>query len=172
MKILSEQEFSTKLVSEATDSESPKSRILINELETDTLIDGAVFEACIQFHEYYLVFTTDDCPFEESLNIYLLDQKYCTLDHATLFWPYGTGSFKLLDIVEPNIARFKFFEEKIWKIKLYLSKRLVIPYISEPGGVWRKFKLKHHFKVSKKYTPKEARRNLTKPATSRPFWKR
>ncbi len=150
MKILSEQEFSTKLIFEDTETKSPKSQILIKGTPINTFIDGAFFDACIQYNEYYLVFTTDDSLFKESLNIYLLDQTYTTLDHAVLFWPYGTGSFSLLDVTEPNLVRFKFSGKKIWEIELFLSKRTVIPYNSESCGVWRKFTFRHCFKISEK----------------------
>lgn len=150
MKILSDQEFSTRLVSEATETESPKSQLWVNGKAIDSFIDGEICEACVNYGEFYLVFTTNNCPYEESLNIHFLDRNFRALDHATLVWPYGTGSFTLLDMVEPNLVTFKFFEKSIWEVELYSNKRVVVPYVSEPRGVWRKLKLKHYFKVSKK----------------------
>jgi hypothetical protein len=167
MKMLSDKEFSIKLISESTETESSKSQLWINGKAIDSFIDGEVCEACINYGEFYLVFTTNDCPFEESLNIHLLDRNYSVLDQAALVWPYSTGSFTLLDLIEPNLITFKFFGEAIWEIELYPSKKVLIPYLSEPSGVWRKFKLKHNFKVSKKYVPEKSVNNLTKPAKGR-----
>lgn len=149
MKILDEQAFSIKLVSESSETESPKSQLWVDGKAIDSVIDGAICEACVSYGEFYLVFTTNDCPYEESLNIYFLDQNFRALDHAILVWPYSTGSFVLLDVIEPNLVRFKFFEECIWEVELYANKRVLIPYLSEPRGVWRRFTLKHYFKVSK-----------------------
>ncbi|BBA35638.1 uncharacterized protein sS8_3701 [Methylocaldum marinum] len=156
MKLLDQEEFSTKLVSESTETESPKSQVLVNGEAVDSFIDGATFEACIQYEEFYLVFTTNDCPYEESLNISLLDKQYHVLDHAVLVWPYSTGKFRLLDIVQPNLVTFEFFGETTWKVELYPHKRLITPFFSEPRGVWRKFKLRHYFKVGGKPIPQSA----------------
>ena len=151
MKKLSDHEFSTKLIAEATETKSPKSQLWINGEAVDAVIEGSLCEACIRYGECYLVLTTNDCPYEESLNIHFLDQNFHSLDYAVLVWPYGTGSFTLLDVIEPDLIRFKFFGESIWQIKLYPHKKVIIPYLSEPSGVWRRFKLRHYFKVSKKH---------------------
>ncbi|SBS25749.1 hypothetical protein MSP8887_00254 [Marinomonas spartinae] len=150
MKILSDKEFLLKLMSESTDTEPPKSQIWVNGKAVDSFIEGEVCEACIGYENFYLVFTTNNSPFEESLNIQFLDQNCRLLDQATLVWPYSTGSFTLIGLTEPNFIAFKFFEETVWEIALYPSKKLVIPYFSEPAGVWRKFRLRHYFKISKK----------------------
>lgn len=150
MKILNEQEFSIKFFSEETETKPPESRIMVNGKTIDSVIEGKVCEACVSYDEFYLAFTTNDCPYEESLNIYFLDRNFNALDHAVLLWPYATGSFTLLDVIEPNLITFQFLDESIFKIELYSRKRLVVPYMSEPAGVWRKFSLKHYFKISKK----------------------
>ncbi len=161
MKILDDQAFSIKSVSESTETGSPKSQLWINGKAIDSIIEGVICEACINYGEFYLVFTTNDCPYEESLNIHFLDRNFRALDHAILVWPYSTGSFVLLDVIEPNLVTFKFFEDSIWEIELYSNKRVVVPYFSEPRGVWRSFKLKHYFKVSKKTASETAKYNLT-----------
>lgn len=149
MKILNDQEFSLKLISESTETETSKSQILFNGKPIDSVVEGKICEACISYEEFFLVITSNDCPYEESLNIYFLSKNFIVLDRATLVWPYSTGSFVLLDLVQPNVIAFKFFDESTWKIELYPKKRIVIPILSEAAGVWRSFKLKHHFKVSK-----------------------
>ena len=167
MKILSDEEFSITLISESTDTESPKSQIWKNGKAINVFVDGQVCEACINYRDFYLVFTTNDSPFEESLNIYFLDRNFTPLDHAVLVWPYGTGSFNLMNLTEPNFIEFKFFGNATWRLELYPKKKLIIPYLSEPAGVWRKFKLKHHFKVSKKYASETTLNNLTKSSNGR-----
>lgn len=153
MKRLNAQEFSIRRIAEATDTTAPQSQLLVNGNAIESFIEGAILEACIQYLEFLVIFTTNDCPYEESLNIHLLSPSYEILDSATLAWPYGTGSFKILDIVEPNIIEFQFFVEKPWQIELFPEQRLLFPFLREPRGVWRKFKLRCHFKVREKPTP-------------------
>ncbi|NLA52710.1 MAG: hypothetical protein GX860_11435 [Alcaligenaceae bacterium] len=148
MKIIKNDDVNLKVISEATEAQSPKSEITIEGTKLKLIINGVDLEACIQYDECYLVFTTDDCPFEESLNIYLLSGENEIIDSATAFWPYGTGSFKLLGITDPDLVQFKFFGDKDWQIKIFKSKRFYIPYISEPSGVWRKIKFWRSFGVS------------------------
>lgn len=153
MKLLTQEEFSTKLVSEATETESPRSQVLVNGKAVNSFITGAIFEACIKYRDFYLVFMTDDIPYEDALNISLLDSEYRVLDYAALSWPYSTGTFRLLDFSRPNTVAFEFFGETTWKIELSSRKRIIIPFFSEPRGVWRKFGLSHYFKISGKPVP-------------------
>ena len=150
MKLLNNSEFSLKRVSDGTETESPKSQLVIDGKEVDSFVVGAVLEACVKHGNFYLIFTTNDCPYEESLNIYFLNLSYDILDKAVLVWPYKTGLFEILDITQSNLVDFKFFEEKSWQVEIFSHKRTLIPYISEPRGVWRKLKLKHHFKIREK----------------------
>lgn len=148
MKVIKNDDVNLKVVSEATETQSPRSEITVKGTELKVIVNGVDLEACIKYDERYLVFTTDDCPFEESLNIYLLSGESEIIDSATAFWPYGTGSFKLLSIKEPDLVQFKFFGEENWQIEIFKSKKFYIPYISEPSGVWRKFKFWRSFGVS------------------------
>lgn len=150
MKLLNNSELSIKLISEATETASPRSQLVVDGKEVDSFIEGTVLEACIKHERSYLIFTTNDCPYEESLNIYLLNQSYEILDNAVLVWPYSTGLFEILDITHSNLVDFKFFEEKIWQLEIFSHKRILIPCISEPCGVWRKLRFKHHFKIREK----------------------
>jgi hypothetical protein len=152
MRIIKKEAVNLTIISEATETQSPKSEITIDGTKLKLTINGVDLESCIEYNERYLVFTTDDCPFEESLNIYLLSGENEIIDNATIFWPYGTGSFKLLSVIEPNLVQFTFFGDKDWQIKIFNNKRFYIPYISEPSGVWRKVKLWRSFSVSKVFS--------------------
>jgi hypothetical protein len=148
MRIIKKDDVKLKIISEATETQSPKSEITIEGTNLKLIINGVDLEACIKCDERYLIFTTDDCPFEESLNIYLLSGENEIIDSATAFWPYGTGSFKLHSVTDPDLVQFKFFGDKDWQIKVFKSKRFHIPHISEPSGVWRKIKFWRFFGVS------------------------
>ncbi len=149
MNVLNSGEFLTKQISEASETEIPKCQIYINGTATDSILEGAILEAAIKYQDCYLVFTTNDCPYEDTLNIHYLDQDLSILDRASLSWPYGTGSFTLRNILQPNRVKFQFFTRDDWEITLYPKAQWLIPYLSEPRGVWRKFKFNHHFKISK-----------------------
>lgn len=149
MQRLDENEFSIRLVSEATETEGPKCQIQLHGEAAGPILEGAIFEAAIKYQEFYLLFTSNDCPYEESLNIYYLDSDLTILDQAILSWPYGTGLFKLLDIIEPNRIAFEFFTKEAWEITLYPKPHWSIPFFSEPRGVWRKFKFNRYFRISK-----------------------
>jgi hypothetical protein len=47
----------------------PESSILLAGTPTGKLVSGAVLEAAVQIGETYLLFMTDDVPFEESLGL-------------------------------------------------------------------------------------------------------
>jgi hypothetical protein len=148
MRIINKDDVCLKIISEATEIQSPKSEIAIDGTRLKMAINGVDLESCIEYNERYLVFTTDDCPFEESLNIYLLSSENEIIDHAIMFWPYGTGSFNLLRVIDPDLVQFKFFGDKDWQIKIFNNKHFYIPYISEPSGVWREIKFWRSFGVS------------------------
>ena len=118
MKVLNTREFSTKQISEASETDTPKCQIYINGTATESMIEGALFEAAFRYQDFYLVFTTNDCPYEETLNIYFLDQDLKILDQAILCWPYGTGSFTLLNVIQPDRIRFQYFTQDAWEITL------------------------------------------------------
>lgn len=63
------------------------------------------------------MFITDDVPFEEGLNIYLLDQQLNVADYARMYFGYSTGIFSDLDLTEDDTVRFRFLGEKIWTLK-------------------------------------------------------
>jgi hypothetical protein len=149
MEKLTEQEFSIKKISEATETEAPKCQIKIKGKATDAILEGSILEVVFRYRDCYLVFTTNDCLYEESLNIYYLDQDLTNLDQATLSWPYGTGLFNLLNTIQPNRIRFQFFEQEAWEIALFAKAQFFTPYLSEPRGVWRKFKFNRYFAISK-----------------------
>lgn len=150
MKQLSENDFLFRVLSEATEAIPAKSTITLGSIESAPMLEGEDYEACIQYQDFLLVFTTNNCPYEESLNIHLLNQKLELLDKATLVWPYNTGPFSLTGLIEPNKLQFQFFNEETWTLEVYSKKQFFISAISEPKRVWRKLGFYHYFKISKK----------------------
>ena len=145
MRIINNDDARLKIISQASETQSVRSEMTIEGTGLKLPIKGVNLELCIELNKRYLVFTTDDCPFEESLNIYLLSNENRILDSATVFWPYGTGSFELLRLIEPDGVQFKFFGNKVWQVTVFQKKRFYVPYISEPSGIWRPIKFRRFF---------------------------
>ena len=148
MEAINQERISLKAISEATETESPKCEITIFETKIKSIINGVNLEFCVKHGTYFLVFTTDDCPFEEALNIYLFNKSGQVIDSANIFWPYGTGSFKFIKFIEPSSMSFVFFDNRVWNIEIFSKKYLYFPFFSEPSGVWRKLKLMRNFKIT------------------------
>ncbi len=148
MKILTDKEFSSKAIGEMMETEPQKSEIYINEHSTGTHITGTALEASIKWNEFYLAFMTDDIPQEDRLRIHFMDSELHLKDSITLGSPYSTGSFRSLEVVEPNMVYFRFIDETQWKVELSSIKHFCVPYLSEPKGVHRKFKFNRYFKIT------------------------
>ena len=94
MRLLTEYALSIRLVSDGSDTEPPTSEIALADTQKRTVVSGAILEAAVAWKDTYLVFLTDDIPFEETLSIYLLDSGLGYLDSASLGGFYSTGSFE------------------------------------------------------------------------------
>lgn len=66
----------------------------------------------------YLVFSTDDCPFEEGLNIILLSSTGHLLDVKTISSLYSTGYPRDLRVEDPQTVLFSFFDSDLWRVQV------------------------------------------------------
>jgi len=57
-------------VSDASDTEPPASEITLADGRKHTTLNGAILEAAFAWNDTYLIFLTDDIPYEETLSIY------------------------------------------------------------------------------------------------------
>jgi hypothetical protein len=130
-------------------NEEPRARLVRRGQDTGTVVPGAVLEAQIALEDGWLLFITHDAPFEEVLDIVLLDRSCRTVDMASLFWPYTTGTFRNLTLASKDTVVFDFFGHHRWRVKLFERPRfrLPLPLLVEPIGVHRKFGFKRHFAV-------------------------
>ena len=130
--------------------EERRSRLLRHGADTGTVVPGTVLEAQIALDRGWLLFTTHDIPFEEGLDITLLDAACTVIDGAALFAAYATGTFRNLVLAAADTVVFDFFGPRSWRVRL-LGKpqfRLPVPWLVEPPGVHRKFGFTRHFAVS------------------------
>jgi hypothetical protein len=130
--------------------EDRRSRLLRGGADTGTVVPGIVLEAQIALDRGWLLFTTHGIPFEEGLDITLLDGASKIVDGAALFGAYATGTFKNLVLATDDTVVFDFFGPHSWRVRLFGKPqfRLPMPWLVEPPGVHRKFGFTRHFAVS------------------------
>lgn len=150
MRLLNEHELSMRLVSDGSDIEPPASEITLAGGQKRIIVDGAILEAAIAWKDAYLIFLTDDIPFEETLRIYLLDGELDYLDSVTLGGMYSTGFFTLNELSETDVVRFQFIGIMDWSVELLREPEFRLPFFSEPIGVSRRFGFSRRFKVQGK----------------------
>jgi hypothetical protein len=139
----------------------PTSEILLNGRSTQRFVSGAVLEAAVQWENNFLLFITDDVPYEEMLRIVLLDQQLKIVDSALIGGPYATGSFSSLQLHEPNRVAFRFIGDTDWAVELLRRSRLRLPFLSEPAGVCRAFGFSRHFIVHGNPHPQDALQHVS-----------
>lgn len=110
-------------------------------------VAGVVLEAALSCDGRILLFLSDDIPHEDSLRIHWLDEELKLLDSASLGWMYSTGTFRLLQLVQPRSVRFRFFGATDWTVTVFDSAALRVPFLSEPRGVHRRFGFTRHFRI-------------------------
>lgn len=120
MEFVSLEEFNISIIHNKKKSDYPtKSYVVLNGLRTKTKIGGIVLEKCLRVYDYYLVFMTHDCPFEESLTVSLLDKNGRLLAKKDIFVPYSTDDFSDLQLYPPNIVTFDFLATSLWRLKIF-----------------------------------------------------
>jgi len=130
--------------------EDRRSRLMRHGQDTGTVVPGLVLEAQIALDRGWLLFTTHGIPFEEGLDITLLDGSCKIADGAALFAAYATGTFRNLVLAADDTVVFDFFGPRSWRVRLFGRPhfRLPVPWLVEPPGVHRKFGFTRHFAVS------------------------
>lgn len=135
---------------EGNDQELATSFATIAGRTSEEPLEGIVLEACVQYGNQYLLFLTDDIPFEDSLHIHLLDEDLNRIDAATLGAPYTTGHFRNLNCEESGEVTFEFFGDCVWEVQVLPKKRLQLPFLSGPRGVSRRIGLFHVLEIRMK----------------------
>jgi hypothetical protein len=129
------------------DDEAPRSELLVDGQPTGRLLNGAVLEAAVQWHDQHLLFITDDIPYEEALRIVLVDASLRVLDAAELGAAYSTGSFSDLSLLPPDTVTFRFMGDTDWTVRLLDKDQFRLPLVSEPRGVSRRLGFSRRFVV-------------------------
>lgn len=99
--------------------------VLFKQKKTDIFIRGKVMEEALYIAENrYLIFSTDEVIFEESLNIYLIEIGRGVLDKRWIGQPYTTDCFSGVNIIDHQTLSFSFLYLRDWKLSVYPKARL------------------------------------------------
>jgi len=137
--------------------EPPVCEVILNGADTGKRVAGAVLEAAVEHAGNYLLFLTDDVPFEDMLSIHLVDATGQLLDTARLGAMYSTGTFSALTLRDPDIASFRFIGDTEWTVEVFPEARLQLPFVRDARGVTRPLGLRRWFRVHG--DPRPARRH-------------
>jgi hypothetical protein len=148
MKLVHAPDYSIRVITPSTSDTEPVCEVIVAGAATSIVLEGAVLEAALTWKEYLLLFLTNDVPFEDTLNIYLLDAHLNVTDYARMYYIYSTGIFSHLDLTEDDTVRFEFLGEMTWTLKLFSEKKFAVPVVSAPSGVHRPLTFFQRFQLS------------------------
>lgn len=99
---------------------TPQIRLNLPDHETPALVlDGAILNNQYQMDDgRFLIFLTDDVPYEETLRIILLDQNLEAMDGLIFGGGYATGTLKNIKIIDKKTIQFSFVHEKQVRIQV------------------------------------------------------
>lgn len=140
-------EVITRLRPAASPDAIPSSDLLLFGQPTAHPVSGAVLEAAVRWNDLFVLFMTDDTPYEEQLGIHLVDSTGAPLDSATLGGAYTTGSFAGPTLREPDTIGFRFIGDTDWSVRLLPAPQLRPPFGGDAPGVRRAIGLRRHFIV-------------------------
>lgn len=148
MKLAHATEYAIRVIVESSSETVPMCEVVIAGVATKAVLEGAILKAALKWDDYVVLFISNDVPFEDSLNIYLLDRRLNVLDSASMYAAYSTGIFSNLDLSQADIVRFHFLGEGTWTLKLFPKKQFAIPGLYSPLGVHRPFAFFRRFQLS------------------------
>jgi hypothetical protein len=126
----------------------PFCEILNNGTPTGRIITGAVLEAALVTDKFYILFLTDDVPFEESLTIHMVRHDFEHMDTAALIRPYGSGALEGLSVADEHNATFLFYDDRTVCLEVLDRWQWRVPFVPELFGVMRPLGFRRHFRLS------------------------
>jgi hypothetical protein len=126
-----------------------RSEVIIGGCPTGSVITGVVLEAAVHCAPGWLLFVTDDIPYEEMLTIHLLDPDGRPLDSAGIGGPYTTGTFSSMRLDPPSTVRFRFIDDADWFVEILGRPKRALPWWPDARGVRRSARIARHFVVGR-----------------------
>lgn len=93
-----------------------RSRLLHEGRDTGVKLCGYVVEAQFAVPAGFLIVTSQDCPYEELTDFYLLDPKFRIRGHACKGAPYTSWLLKAITPEPPDAFRVEFYGQGHWRL--------------------------------------------------------
>jgi hypothetical protein len=97
----------------------PQSDLLWRGEPTGLRVDGISLERQWDVGGGYLLFLTEDSPYEEGLHIYLLDQARRVADALEIASPYASGILRDVEVEGDAAISFVFFGDDRWRLDVH-----------------------------------------------------
>ena len=147
MKQLPSELIVFKRIDKISEFDYPKGIFSIRELDYKQEVRGVILDVCFSVKQGYLVITSDDCIYENTIYIQLLNPQLDIIDQVLIGLPYATGIFKLINIESTDRIVFEFFKDELYELTLLDKPEFKLPFISEAQGVFRRFGFQRYFKI-------------------------
>ena len=147
MKMKLTDSISLSVVKDAQRLSETQCEIILKEKNTDIIVSGKKLEAAVKVADTrFLLFTTDDVVYEESLNIFYIDIQSGIIESLSLGGEYATGTFENLSL-NHNSVSFSFIGDTTWTVQVLPIPSLRLPF-SDPRGVSRPMGLRKYIDIS------------------------
>lgn len=138
-------QFSSKLLKSSEDSQIPCLQLLKDGQPFGDPQKGALIEAQYQVDaKCYLLFVTDDVPYEETLRLYLITCDAEILDSLVFGGYLANGTLEDLNIVGERSIEFSFIHKKRCRLTVNPDSRwkkplTFTPGVSRPDGLKKRY---------------------------------
>ncbi|KAA1047226.1 hypothetical protein [Pseudocitrobacter sp. 73] len=112
--------------------EACESFIFLNHVNTGIIVPVCWLELAVLLEDgRYLILATDENPFEQTLEILLVDLQEGVQERIGLFIIYHDGSLENVNVYDSCIE-FSYFSTEVWRLSVSKNKRYRLP----PRGLW------------------------------------
>jgi hypothetical protein len=138
------RDVEARRVREPSNEQSPLVQLRLQGRDAGPPIAGATLERAFRLDDgRYLLFLTDDVPYEEALRVYLLDHDGAVLDGIILGSAYVTGSLQDVTIENDATIAFSFVHRARCRISVRGTGAVrlplrYVPGVSRIGPLWRR----------------------------------
>lgn len=107
---------------------SSESEVYLHGKGTGIIVPAQYLEAAILLNDgRYLLFTVDNIPYDEALDILLIKIDEGIQEQVTLSTTYGSGAFRHMALHD-NSVEFSYFSDEIWRVEVSKKKFFKLPF--------------------------------------------
>lgn len=105
-----------------------ESEIYLHGEKTGIIVPAQSLETAIRLNDgRYLLFMTDDIPYDESLEILLVKLNEGIQERVTLSTSYGSGTFLNMRLHDKHIE-FSYFGDEKWEVEVFSLRSFKLPF--------------------------------------------